>query len=314
MEAANKITRLNRRFGIPRLAEVVAGNGGLPMVSIASPAGPGEMYLHGAQVTCWKPAGAEEVLFLSSRSRWEDGHAIRGGIPICFPWFRAKSDDPNAPAHGFVRTKAWELESVERLGDAISVSMFTESDEGTRKWWPADFRLVHRATFGPQLDLELELTNNGKTTVHFEEALHTYHKVGHIRTARLRGLDEVHYLDNTDSNREKVQHGDLVIASETDRAYLTSQPEIELEDPTLRRRIHITKENSHTTVVWNPWVDGARALPDLGDDEWTRMFCVEASNVLTGAVDLAPGQQHRMAANISVVAMPNSGTKPESTS
>ncbi len=308
MEVANNITELNRHFGIPGLAEILAGNEGLPKVSITSPAGSGEIYLHGAQVTSWKPAGAEEVLFLSSCSQWEDGHAIRGGIPICFPWFRAKSDDPAAPAHGFVRTKAWEVESIERRGDAISISMFTESDASTKRWWLADFRLVHRATFGSELHLELELTNNGKTTVHFEEALHSYHRVGQVQRARLHGLDEVHYLDNTDSNREKVQHGDVVIASETDRAYLTSQPELELEDPTLRRRIHITKENSHTAVVWNPWVEGARALPDLGDDEWTQMFCVEASNVLTGAVDLAPGQQHRMTARISVVPLPEAGT------
>jgi glucose-6-phosphate 1-epimerase len=304
MEDASKITELNRRFGIPGLAEVVEGNGGLPRVSIASPTAAGEMYLHGAQVTSWKPAGAEEVLFLSSHSRWEDGHAIRGGIPICFPWFRAKSDDPNAPAHGFVRTKAWRLESIVQRGSAIAISMFTESDESTRRWWPADFCLVHRATFGSELCLELELTNNGISTVRFQEALHTYHKVGHVQTARLHGLDQVHYLDNTDSNREKVQHGDVVIASETDRAYLTNQPGLELEDLTLRRRIYIAKENSLTTVVWNPWVEGARALPDLGDDEWTQMFCVEASNVLDYAVDLGAGKKHRMAATIRVAGMP----------
>src|ERR1039458_5117355 len=110
-------------------------------------------------------------------------------------------------------------------------------------------------------------------------------------------MKQVHYLDNTDSNREKVQHGDVAIASETDRAYLTARPELELEDPTLRRRIHIAKENSLTTVVWNPWVEGARALADLGEDEWTQMFCVEASNVLDYAVDLAPGKKHRMEAD-----------------
>src|ERR1035438_7344738 len=130
------------------------------------------------------------------------------------------------------------------------------------------------------------------------------HEVVHVQMARLHGLDQVHYLDNTDSNREKVQHGDVAIASETDRAYLTNQPGLELEDPTLHRRIHIAKENSLTTVVWNPWVEGARALPDLGEDEWTQMFCVEASNVLDYAVDLAPGKKHRMAATIRVAGMP----------
>ncbi|MGB7555634.1 MAG: D-hexose-6-phosphate mutarotase [Candidatus Korobacteraceae bacterium] len=306
MVTVSQITELNRRFGIPGLAEVVAGNGGLPKVSIASPIAAGEMYLHGAQVTSWKPAGAEEVFFLSSQSRWEDGQAIRGGVPICFPWFRAKSDDPHAPAHGFVRTKSWELEAIAQHGNAISVSMFTESDDSTKRWWPADFRLVYRATFGSELRLELELANKGTTTARFQEALHSYHRVGHVQEARLHGLDKVHYLDNTDANREKVQDGDVVISSQTDRAYLTAKPEVVLEDPVLRRRIHIAKENSRTTVVWNPWIEGAKALPDLGDDEWTQMFCVEASNVLDYAVEVAPGKQHRLAATIRVPGLPDS--------
>src|SRR5262245_16127682 len=141
MEAA---TALNRRFEIPGTAQVVEGNGGLPKVCITSPEGVAEMYLHGAHLTSWKPAGRGEVLFLSSQSRWEQGHAIRGGVPICFPWFGGKADDPKAPAHGFVRTKAWQLEGIAQVGGAVTVSMFTESDEGTKKWWPADFRLVQR--------------------------------------------------------------------------------------------------------------------------------------------------------------------------
>ncbi len=178
--------------------------------------------------------------------------------------------------------------------------MFTESDASTQRWWPADFHLVHRATFGSELNLELEVTNNGTGTVRFQEALHSYFKVGQVQTARLHGLDGVHYLDNTDSNREKVQHDDVVVLCETDRAYLTNAPDLELVDTALRRSIHIAKQNSLTTVVWNPWAEGARALPDLGDDEWTQMFCVEASNVLECAVDLAPGEQHRLAATITV--------------
>ena len=305
MENAINIPEINSRFGITGLAEVVAGNGGLPKVSITSSVATGEMYLHGAQVTSWRPAGAEEVLFLSSHSLWEDGRAIRGGIPICFPWFRGKSDDPSAPAHGFVRTKAWQLDSIVRDADAISVSMSTESGPDTKRWWPADFRLVHRATFGSELKLELELTNLSTTAVRFQEALHAYHRVGDARTARLHGLNKVRYLDNTDSNCEKIQDGDVILTSETDRAYLTSQPEVVLEDPTLRRRIHITKENSRTTVVWNPWIQGAQALPDLGNDEWTQMFCVEASNVLDCAVELGPGEQHRLAATIRVATLPD---------
>src|SRR5580704_2665739 len=129
------IAELNRRSGIPGVASVVEGNGGLAKVVVASPTAVGEMYLHGAHVTSWRPRGAEEVLFVSSQSLWQDGKAIRGGIPICFPWFGGKADEPKAPAHGFVRTKAWQLESITKAGDGVTVSMFTESNVETKKWW-----------------------------------------------------------------------------------------------------------------------------------------------------------------------------------
>ena len=294
------ITELNRVFEIPRFARVVAGNGGLPKVSITSPEATGEMYLHGAHVTSWRPAGAEEVLYVSPNSRWEDGRTIRGGVPICFPWFGDKSDDPTAPAHGFVRTKAWQLLSIEQNSEGVAVIMVTESDAGTKRLWPADFRLVHRATFGSELILELVLTNTGTTPLRFEEALHSYYRVGDVTKARLRGLDSVHYLDKTDSNHEKAQQGDIVIAEETDRIYLNTKHALELDDPVLSRQTRITKENSLTTVVWNPWVQKVRAISDLGEGEWARMVCVETSNVSSFAVDLAPGQEHRMKATVRV--------------
>ncbi len=291
---------LDRSFAIAGIAQVVPGQGGLPRVRITTPQVEGEMYLHGAQVTSWKPAHAEEVLFVSKQAQWHEGIAIRGGIPICFPWFRAKADDPKAPAHGFVRTKAWILESITNDGGSVTVIMSTASNDDTGKWWPADFRLVHRATFGPELKLELTVTNTGSTPLRFEEALHTYHNVGQIRDVRVNGLDGVAYLDNTDSNREKTQRGDLVITKQTDNAYLNTQGEIELADGALSRRIRIAKENSLTTVVWNPWQEGTKSLADLGNEEWQQMVCVEASNVLGFAVNLAPGQQHIMKATIQV--------------
>jgi glucose-6-phosphate 1-epimerase len=294
------VARLGRRFDIPGIAQIVEGNGGLAKVSVTAPEAAGEMYLHGAHVSSWKPAGAEEVFFLSSQSRWEEGRAIRGGVPICFPWFGGKADDPNAPAHGFVRTKAWQLESVVQVGGAVTVMMFTESDDSTRKWWPADFRLVHRVTFGGELSLEVVVTNTGRKSLDFEEALHAYHRVGDIEKAMLRGLDNIDYLDKTDSNRKKLQDGEITIVSETDRVYLSTTGAIELEDPVLRRRTHVTKENSRTTVVWNPWVEKARSLSDFADEEWRRMVCLETSNVSDFAVQLGPGQQHAMKAVIRV--------------
>ena len=291
----------DRHLEIPGVAEVVVGNGGLRKVRITASACVGEMYLHGAHITSWRPAGEEEVLFLSRQSHWEDGHAIRGGIPVCFPWFAHKADNPEAPDHGFVRTKVWQLDSIADVEGTIIVSMSTESDEATKKWWPAEFRLRLRAAFGKELSVELVVTNTGRTPLCFEEALHAYFRVGNIEVTRARIPDALRYIDKTDSHRTKTQLGDIVIASETDRVYLDTRDEIELEDPVLERRLRVAKENSRTTVAWNPWTQKAHSLSDFGDDEWGQMICVEPSNVSDFAVDLAPGQQHSMKALVRVV-------------
>jgi len=291
---------LNERFAIPGIASVITGNGGLPRVRITSPAATAEIYLHGAQVTSWHPAGSSEVIFLSEQSHWEDGRAIRGGIPICFPWFRAKADNPKAPAHGFVRTKAWQLESISQESDPVVVTLATQTDAQSRAWWPHECRVAHRITVGAQLKLELTVTNTGSTAFQFEEALHTYHRVGDVEKLSISGLDGVAFLDNRDSNREKLQHGDVHLAGATDNAYIDSQSAVEFVDPVLRRRVRIEKQNSHTTIVWNPWKEDAAKLADLGDNEWQRFACVEASNILSAAVTLAPGQEHTMAATIRV--------------
>ncbi|HYA25614.1 MAG TPA: D-hexose-6-phosphate mutarotase [Terriglobales bacterium] len=300
MNAVLGLTELDRRFGILDIARVCEGDGGLARVDITSPLAHGQMYLHGAHVTSWHPAGSEEVLFLSTISRWEEGQAIRGGIPICFPWFRGKADDPRAPAHGFVRTRSWQLYSIVETNAGVAVTMFIESDEQTRRWWPAEFRLVHRVTFGSELKLDLVCINTGKTALHFEEALHTYNRVADVGTVRLQGLDGTRFLDNTDSNKEKVQLGDLTIASQTDNAFINTQSDVDLLDPEMRRRIRLHKANSSTTVVWNPWQEGAGSLRDLGEGEWNQFLCVEASNIMNGRVTLAPGQEHTMSAVLSV--------------
>jgi glucose-6-phosphate 1-epimerase len=297
-----KIDELNKNFAIDGVAQITAGNNGLPRVSISGPAATAEIYLHGAQLTSWYPAGAEEVIFLSKQSQWAAGHAIRGGIPVCFPWFRNKADDPRAPSHGFVRTKAWQLDSVEKDGDDVKVSLSTSSDEGTRTWWPYDFHLQHRLTIGAELAQELVMTNSGGEPLRFEEALHTYYRVGGADAVLISGLDAVTYLDNTDNNREKRQQGDIAFTVQTDRAYVDTTHPVEIIDPILRRRIRLEKQESRTTVVWNPWSTGAQSLADLGDDEWRTMACVEASNIRAFAVDLKPGQQHSMKTLIKVLA------------
>jgi glucose-6-phosphate 1-epimerase len=303
MGARANAAELDARFGIAGVARVTAGNGGLPRVEITAAGTTGEMYLLGAEVTAWKPRGQGEVLFVSSASKWEDGRAIRGGVPICFPWFGNKASDPKAPAHGFVRAKPWNLDSIVQHGDAVTVSMSTGSDGETKKLWPAEFRLIHRATFGSELNLQLEMTNTGSAPLEFEEALHTYFRVGDVTQVRVRGLDGIHFLDKTDGNRQKTQRGDVTVAKETDNVYLDTCDAVELEDHVLQRRFRVSKQNSLATVVWNPWVEKTKAMSDLGDDEWKQMLCIETCNVAKHAVALAPGETHCMKAVIQMASL-----------
>jgi glucose-6-phosphate 1-epimerase len=244
---------LNRQFGIPGSLEAVAGNGGLTKLVITTAACSAEMYLHGAQVTAWKPVGGEEAIFLSERSSWLEGRAIRGGIPICFPWFRAKADDAKAPAHGFVRTKEWRLDSVTAGEDgSVTVACSTQSDESTEQWFPHEFRLVHRVTFGATLQLELITKNAGRDVFTIQEALHTYFRVGDAQRVRVRGLDGVSYLDNTAGNLKKTQQGDVVLKAATDNAYVNATGPVDLVDAVLHRTLRTEKNHSATTIVWEP--------------------------------------------------------------
>jgi len=303
MREPSEIETLNTQFEIPGVARLHFGNGGLTKLRVETPLAAAEIYLHGAQVTSWQPLGAEEAIFLSEHSHWRNGRAIRGGVPICFPWFRGKADNAQAPAHGFVRTKEWQLDSVTAGERGNVVAVFsTGSDETTRRWWPYDFSLQHRVTVGAELRMELIVRNTGSTSFTFEEALHTYFRVSDAAHVSVCGLDQVSYLDNTDGNREKTQTGDVRFERAMDNAYLETASPCELTDPILKQAIRTEKFNSRTTVIWNPWQEGAAALSDLGDDEWRRMACVEACNIRDAAITLTPGGEHTMRATLSVIA------------
>lgn len=175
MEHGATIADLDRQFGIAGVASVLLGNGGLPKVVIATPRVRSEMYLHGAHVTSWAPADFGEILYLSPNSLWQNGRAIRGGIPICFPWFGNKKDDPQAPAHGFVRTAYWELGDISVSGDDVTVSMFFENAEGSSATWPSAFHVACRVTFGSHLTQELIVTNTGASPSNSRKhCIHTF--------------------------------------------------------------------------------------------------------------------------------------------
>jgi glucose-6-phosphate 1-epimerase len=299
------IEDLNTKFAIKGTAEIAPAKGNLPAITLFGKGdGPlGLVYLHGAHVAAWRPPGFEEVLWLSKDSAWQDGKPIRGGVPICFPWFGSRKDDPKAPAHGFVRLSQWSqwsLDSITKTPDGATVSLSTKSSDTIRASWPHDFLLRHIITFGQKLTMSLELTNTGNAPLTVEEAQHTYLSLADVRQARVKGLQNVKYIDKTDAMKEKTQEGDITISAETDRIYLDTTSPITLEDNARKRKITITKTNSKTTVVWNPWIAKAKAMPDFGDDEWPTMICIETCNVAAFALTLKPGEKQTMTTQIEV--------------
>jgi glucose-6-phosphate 1-epimerase len=291
---------------MPEPTAIITANGGLRAVQIDAPAARGLVYLHGAHVASWIPAGADrDVLWLSEKSHWAAGKPIRGGVPICFPWFGPRKDDPAAPAHGFARLKEWTLESTQVMPEgAARVTLLLQSDDDTRRLWPHDFALRMRATFGKELEMRLELTNTGDAPLTAEEALHTYFAVADARTLTIRGLTGARYIDKVDGMKEKTQEGSIRIIGETDRVYANTTAEVIVEDSATARspgrHIHISKEGSADTVVWNPWIAKAKAMADFGDDEWPGMLCVETCNVMANALHLTPGQSASMTARVRI--------------
>ena len=279
-----------------------AGPGGLQRAVISTTAAEAELYLQGAHLVRWTPREERPVLFLSSKSLFAEGKAIRGGVPIIFPWFGARAEGLPGPAHGFARTSEWTVESARECGDAgVEVVLGLQSDEASRELFDGDFRLRFRVMIGGELEMELEVSNESGVPFRFEEALHTYLAVGDVRQASLTGLEGTEFVDKTDDFKRKKQGGEgLRIVKETDQVHLNTRGACSVWDPVWNRRITVEKTGSDSTVIWNPWIEKSRGMADMELDGWTRMVCVETANAADNAVVLAPGSSHKMAARIHV--------------
>jgi D-hexose-6-phosphate mutarotase len=287
---------LNECFAMPGVVAFEAGPGGLPRAVITSRAAVTHVHLHGAQVTHHQPAGEPPLLFLSSRSRFASGAAIRGGVPVVFPWFGPRAGDPAAPDHGFARISDWTVESVEQSGGGVvEMILGLEPSDASRRLWPHDFRLRLAAVIGARLELTLEVENRSPAPFTFEQALHAYLRVGDVGDVSITGLEGVTYIDKTDGLRRKaLPDGPFRLDGPTDRVFLGTTSTCRVADPRLGRRLVIDKRGSSTTVVWNPWRERARAMSDLGPGEWRSMLCVEAANAGDDAVTLGAGERHVM--------------------
>lgn len=287
---------------LPPSVTVISGEGGLPLLRVLTPLSTGYVYLLGAHVSGWTPAGHDPVLWMSAKSDFEVGKPIRGGVPLCFPWFGAGASGDKAPGHGVARVVPWTLTQARDDDGTVTLVFELTSDDVAgvpgADLVPGPFAATYTVTFGSALGLELAVMNTGQEEFAFEEALHTYLAVHDATGVFVKGLEGAQYLDKV-AGETRTQDGPVVISAETDRVYSSTGTALIL-DAGRHRTVTVAKENSANTVVWNPWVAKAAAMPDFGDDEWPGMICVETANALDDGPVLQPGATHTMSANITV--------------
>lgn len=264
---------------------------GLVQGCIATDKCKGVFFLLGAHVSEFQPIGQKPVLFMSSQTFFQEGKPIRGGVPICFPWFGAHPSDPAAPAHGWVRTDLWRLSNAILEDGKLTLRFEYRLDP---------FDLIYVVQFGDELSLDLQIINGGGKVETCEVALHTYFAVADVNRLLVTGLETFPFLDKLTALSNLNEGNPIRFQKETDRIYHGTVPEISIIDQVLQRRIVLSPRGSHSTVVWNPWIEKSKRMPDFGDDEYQRMCCVETANIAPNQIPLSPGQSTSIGVDISV--------------
>ena len=257
---------------------------------------------YSGQVLSYRPKDRQDdLLFVSDKAYYEDGKAIKGGIPVCWPWFGADPENQGRSAHGFVRNRQWQVTGSESLADgSTKIVMSMTDNDATRALWPHPFRLDIEITVGNSLRVELVTHNTGNESITISQALHTYFRVGDIGMVRVLGLDGTQYLDKTNDAARMTQSGPVTISGEVDRIYTDVTGDLIIDDSSLGRRILIASSGCSTAVVWNPWVEVAASMADLDDNDYQRMLCVETANAGPETVEIAAGDAYRLTAEYTI--------------
>ena len=270
----------------------IAGNGGLPKLVLSAAGGArAEVYLHGAHVTSWIPAGeTTDRIFVSARSDFRAGAAIRGGIPVCFPQFAAQGP---LPSHGFARVSPWERVAAHRTDTGAARAILRLRDSAaTRALWPHPFIAEVCVTVGGRaLDVLLSIENPGQAPFAFTGALHTYLRVADIGSVRVRGLQGARYFDKVEKRDNEVETAsELALDRPLDRVYFTAPEDLGIFEGS--RGVAIRASGFPDTVVWNPGAAGAAGIADLEPGGYARMVCVEAA-ASRRPITVGPGEVWR---------------------
>jgi glucose-6-phosphate 1-epimerase len=289
-------TELNQNFGIASTLLFEQDAGGLVVARISNAHAQAAIALQGAHVMTFQPAGEQPVIWLSPAARLLPGKSIRGGVPICWPWFGAHANEPSFPGHGFARTVPWQVVESAALADGSTRITFELPQNAIpAAQWPHACRARLTVTVGKTLAVELTTENSGAAPFTIGEALHTYFAISDVEQMRISGMDGCTYLDKVGIAATRVQEGDIRIASEVDRIYLDTEADCLIEDAGWNRRIRIAKSGSRSNVVWSPWIEKSAKMGDFGSPTGYRgMVCVESANAAANVVAVAPGATHTL--------------------
>lgn len=280
----------------------------LVMIDITNDFGSARLTPYGGTLLSYVPKDGVDTLWLSDTAVYDGSKPVRGGVPVCWPWFGAYDAtamgahprDKDKKSHGFARYEQWELESVsDQPGGATQVVLCLGPNEAIARVWPYNFKLQLAVTLGETLHVELIGENLSDHDWHVSEALHTYFRVAEAKGLKLRGLEGIRYLDKLRDGAASTQDGTLTITPPLDCVFLDHSGSIVIEDSGHGREIEMRKHNSHSTIVWNPGEQGAKAFADMPNDQYHAMLCVEAGNAFDNAYTLRAGASHRMAMTIT---------------
>ncbi len=297
------IQQLNVDFGIKDQVKFVEGRGGLPFIQITTEKATAVISIYAGQVLSFRPnKESEDVMFISDNAFFQEGKAIKGGIPICWPWFGGAPIKPENPSHGFVRNDFWTVSAVDVLknGDVRVQLEFFDSDK-TREMWPYQFHLSLDITIGDSLTLDLVTQNRGEQVFTITEALHAYFKVGDAAQVQVLGLEKTEYLDKAEDFIKVCQVGAVILEQETDHIHINVGHDLTILDPVLKRKIQILSSGNKNVVVWNPGAKGAEKMQDLTGEDYKRFICVEIANAASNKVTIQPDCKYRMVTNYQVV-------------
>lgn len=294
------IEQLNSNFGIADKVSFVNGKGGLVFANINTHHATAQLSLYGAQLLSFVPHASNDILWMSERSVFAAGKAIRGGIPLCFPWFGPHAADKTKPQHGFARLQNWQVKQVKESGEAIVIALQLEPSEQSLALWPHQFIAVAQFVIGADLEVTLTVTNTGDQSFEYSDALHTYFNISSIDSIAVEGLQGAGYYDGFEMELKTQNPQLLYFNTETNRRYVNTTADCIIHDKGFNRTIQVKKNGSKVTVVWNPGEETTKTMGDMLPDAYKTFVCVEPANAYAGIdmIELAPGQSHTLSTTI----------------